>query len=232
MDALRNPLPTLSPREKRLGLCYLIFELFVLPTVLQSVNAALGTPLHAALLNFLYFSVNCIATVLIFGRFLKKNLLRFLRAPKENLLYAVAGFAVYWVCKYLLSLLTGALFPSYENPNDASIWEMVAESPVFMIVGTVVLVPIAEETLHRGLVFGALYERKPIAAYFISAAVFAAIHVISMVGTYPIAYLALMFLQYLPAGLIFARCYRAGGSLATPILIHMANNAALFIFTR
>ena len=62
-------------------------------------------------------------------------------------------------------------------------------------------------------------------AYAISAAVFCAVHVLSYVGRYEPALLALNFLQYLPAGLILAWAYEKSGSILCPILIHMGVNA-------
>lgn len=232
MEVLKNPLPTHTAREQKLGICYLVFEVCFLPSLLVALNGALSHPLNGALLNFLYFSVNCLATVTIFGRFVKKNLLRLCRFPRETLLYAAAGFGVYWLCNCLMNFLFQTFFPDYVNLNDRSVLEMFEQSPVFMIVGTVLLAPIAEELLHRGLVFGMLYEKRPTLAYALSAFLFAAIHVLSYVGVYSVGHLLLALIGYLPAGLIFAWCYRRSGCIFTPILIHVAANAAMFMLSR
>lgn len=232
MKLLRNPLPTLTTREKNWGLRYLLFQICFLASLLQLVNGVLSQPLSTALLNFLYFSINCIACFIIFSRYLRKNLLRTFRFPKEFLLYTAVGFAAYWLCSSLLTLIIQALFPNYINLNDSQIWVLTGSDPVFMILGTVLLAPFAEEILHRGLIFGTMYDCRPKWAYFFSALLFAAIHVLSYLGAYPIGYLLLALVQYLPAGLIFAWSYQRSGSIFTPMLIHMINNALVLITTR
>ncbi len=232
MNLLRHPLPTLTAREKQYGTIYLLFEVFLLPVLLQSFNRALAAPLNDALLNFLYFSVNVLAVVLIFGRFLRKNLLRSFRFPKQTLLFALIGFAAYFLCRNAMALLVRAFFSDYVNQNDQQLWLMTAQAPAFMMIGTILLAPVAEEILHRGLVFGALYERSPLRAYVLSALIFASIHILSQIGSASVGYLLLSLIQYLPAGLIFAWCYQRSGSVFTPILIHIANNASVYLLTR
>lgn len=232
MEQLRNPLPTLTANEKSWGLRYLLFQICFLASLLNLVNGLLSYPLSTALLNFLYFSINCIACLMIFSRFMKKNLLRTIRAPKDTLLYAAIGFAAYWLCSSFVTLLIQWVFPDYVNLNDSQIWVLTGSDPMFMIIGTVLLAPIAEEILHRGLIFGSLYSRKPSAAYGLSALLFATIHVLSYVGVYPAGYLVLALVQYLPAGLIFAWSYQRSGSIFTPMLIHMINNAVVIITMR
>lgn len=232
MEPLRNPLPTLTASEKNWGLRYLLFQICFLASLLNLVNGLLSYPLSSALLNFLYFSINCIACLVIFSRFMKKNFLRTVRSPGDTLLYAAVGFAAYWLCSTFLTLFIQWAFPDYVNLNDSQIWVLTGSDPLFMILGTVLLAPIAEELLHRGLVFGSLYPKYPKAAYGVSALLFAAIHVMSYIGIYPAGYLVLALVQYLPAGLIFAWSYQRSGSIFTPILIHMINNALVMLTTR
>ncbi len=229
MDQLRNPLPTLTANEKKWGIRYLLFEICFLSSLLVWINGIFSHPLSTGLLNFLYFSINCIACLVIFSRFMKKNLLRTIRFPKETILYAIIGFALYWLSSSLLTLLIQAAFPNYVNLNDDQIWTLAGSEPFFMILGTVLLAPIAEEILHRGLIFGWMYSRNSVAAYLLSAFLFSSIHVLSYVGLYPAGYLLLALIQYLPAGLIFAWSYQRSSSIFTPILIHIVNNALVIL---
>lgn len=232
MDLLKNSLPTMTASEKSLGVRYLLFQICFLGVLLQQVNALLAHPLSIAMVNFLYYAINAIATLAIFSRFMKKNLLRTLRFPKETFLGVAVGFAVYWLCSSLVTTAITVLFPDYNNLNDSQIWVLTGSDPVFMVLGTVLLAPIAEELLHRGLIFGNLYVKKPVMAYALSALTFSAIHVISYIGIYPAGFLLLALVQYLPAGLIFAWSYQRSGSIFTPMLIHIVNNAVVFITAR
>lgn len=232
MESPKNALPTMSVKEKRYGLRYLLFQAVFLASLLQSFNALLSRPLSSGLLNFLYSFISCAACFGIFGTFLKKNLLRAYRSPKDVLVYSAGGFAVYYLCSSALSLLIVRLFPDFVNLNDSRIWSLTGSDPVFMFLATALLAPISEELLYRALVFGALHKKYPVGAYIISALIFSAIHVVSYVGVYPAGYLALALLQYLPAGLIFAWCYRKSGTIVTPIVIHMVNNILVNLSSR
>ena len=101
---------------------------------------------------------------------------------------------------------------------------MVQENYTFLAFGTVLLVPVAEEALYRGLIFGQIYNRNRLAAYIISSVVFAAIHVISYIGLYEPIHLMLCLLQYLPAGLCLGWAYANSDTIWAPILMHITIN--------
>ena len=93
-----------------------------------------------------------------------------------------------------------------------------------MFLGSVILVPITEECLFRGLVFRGVYDRSPILAWVLSIVLFSSVHIISYLGTYPAETILLCFVQYIPAGVCLAGAYRLSGSLLSPILIHALVN--------
>ena len=101
---------------------------------------------------------------------------------------------------------------------------MVADDYTLMIIGTVLLVPITEELLYRGLIFASLYNRSRVLAYIVSTLAFAALHVYTYIGTYPPEQLLLCLLQYLPAGICLGWAYAKTDSIWTPVLIHMTVN--------
>ena len=108
--------------------------------------------------------------------------------------------------------------------NDESIGQLMEENTGLIQFGAVLLVPITEELLYRGLVFGSFYKRKPLAGYLISMTAFAALHVVGYVTMYEPLHLMLCFLQYLPAGFCLAWAYARADSIWAPILIHIAIN--------
>jgi membrane protease YdiL (CAAX protease family) len=76
-------------------------------------------------------------------------------------------------------------------------------------------VPVVEETLFRGVLYGALRRHWPFApAALASGAVFAVGH-LSLAGAIP----------YLLLGLLFAYLYERSGSLVAPWAAHGAFNA-------
>ena len=93
-----------------------------------------------------------------------------------------------------------------------------------MIIGTMFLVPVAEEVLYRGLIFQSLYSNNHTLGYILSALIFCAIHVISYIGAADPLTLVLCFIQYLPASLCLAWAYTEADNIFAPILIHIAVN--------
>ena len=232
MEQLRNPLPTLTKKELNMGYAYLAFDILLLPVLLKLLCSAFSFTINETLINFAYLSVNLVCVLTIFSRFLRKNLLRVSIFPKQLLQATGLGFLAYWVCSMVLSILTQTFFPDFININDSQIVAILGNYPVLMFLGTVVFAPIAEELLHRGLVFGSLFQTSVPLAYTASALLFASIHVVQYIGFYSPAYIALALIQYLPAGIIFAWAYQRSGSIFAPILIHAVNNMIAISLTR
>lgn len=216
---------SVSDREKVLGYGYLILDLFFLPGILRSLNQLLAVPLSSVWVNFLYFSLNFLFLCIIFHRFLKRSLLYLGQHIWDFLAVSVLGFALYWLTNLLLSACIVRLYPAFSNINDGSIAQMSGQNFWITTIGTVLLVPTAEELLHRALFFGSLHKKSRTAAYLVSMLFFAAIHVVGYLGNHDGMSLLLSFLQYLPAGMILAWAYEKSGSIFAPIAIHTVVNA-------
>ena len=161
-----------------LGWIYYPLQLLIIPLVISLVNALIGYPMNEAVLNFVYFAVNFVCILLIGFRFLKNNAKNALKAPLRCISSAVIGLFFYWGLSYIIQIFIMIIDPTFFNVNDASIDNMIQENSTLMTVGIVLLVPIAEEFLYRGLFFSQFYNRKPIAAYLISTCIFASISAI------------------------------------------------------
>jgi len=215
---------TLSERERYLGLIYLLLEFFVLPIVLYYANTLLQDPLSDTLINLVYFSVNFLCVVIICRGFLWRSLKQLSKRVLPILRYVLLGFVLYELGVYLVNLIAYFAMPDFTNVNDAAIFAMGQDYFIPVSIGLVLLVPVVEETLYRGLIFGAFYERSRVLAYALSTVVFASIHVVSYLGAYSPLLLSLCFLQYIPAGLCLAWAYAKADNIFAPILIHMTIN--------
>ena len=220
-------LPSIAPRERARGWAWYGFELLILPSFLVMLGNHLG--LSQLQVNFLYYFLNFAFVCLIFRSFLLESLNRAGERLGRTLTVTALGFAALEGAGFALGRLIGAFFPEFANVNDVSLAAMAAQEPVMLFVSTVVLVPMAEEVLFRGLIFGELLPRGRGAAYLVSALAFCAVHVMGYVGAYPAGMLAVCFAQYLPAGLVLALSYEKSGTLFTPILIHTAVNATAML---
>ena len=214
-----------SSRETVAGFCYLAFQMLALPAILSWVNAQLSYTLTETELNFVYYLVNFIAVLLIFHDFLSRALTHVFQHPilfaEAVILGAVAYYALFWLTDTTVSLLV----PGFSNHNDESIMAMLRSSRLLMLVGTVILVPITEECLFRGLIFRNLYGKSHWAAYLVSIVAFSVIHIIGYIGNYAPLELLVAFLQYLPAGLCLAWAYTKADTIYAPIAIHAIINA-------
>ena len=215
----------LTDKEQIWAIIYLLFSLFLLPELLQWMNGYLPLKLSSMWLNFLFFTLNFLFVFWIFAGFFKRNLIYAGQNMLDFLIAVLLCSAFYWLSSWGLSQLLHQFFPDYLNLNDGSIGSMVQENFVLMFLGTVVFVPVAEEALHRGLIFGSLYPKSHGAAYVLSIVIFAAVHIVGYVGVYSTLHLALAFVQYVPAGLALAWAYRRSGSIFAPMLMHAVINA-------
>ena len=216
--------PCPSARESIWGACYLLFQMLALPSFLYWVNGQADTPLSDPELNFLFYIVNFVAIVLIFHDFLARSLSQLLHHPIDGLQAAILGFVAYYVCFHAIGWAVSLILPGYTNYNDESIADLSRGNYFLMFLGTVILVPPVEECLYRGLIFRNLYKKSHWAAYVISIAAFACLHILGYIGTYAPSELIIAFLQYIPAGLWLAWSYIKGESIFVPILIHAAVN--------
>ena len=223
---------SLTQTEVLLGWAWLIFEVLLLPSLLAMGNAALNNPLGTAWFNFVYFCINFIAVIILFRNFLGKSVMSLGKNLPRTLKGAFLGFCVYYVSNLALQELINFLFPWFSNINDQSIATLLHLNYLPMVIGTVILVPFAEEILFRGLVFQSLYTKNRFLGYLVTTVLFCAIHIWGYIGTAQPLTLALCFVQYIPASLCLAWAYTESDNIFAPILIHSVINAMAVMAVR
>ena len=222
-----------SRRETLWGCIYLILFLAVMSWLVPLALWLLAPQLNTAQVNFIYFTVNFAATTIIFRKFILQSLKNALEAPGSTLWYALLGYLGSLVLGSILAQFILRIEPEFANINDMAINAMVAENSALMAVGAVVLAPITEELLFRGLIFRGLYDRSPLVAHLISTGLFSLIHITGYIGSYSPKLLILCFFQYLPAGYCLNFAYRRSGNILAPILMHgLTNLVALWAMLR
>jgi len=217
--------PGLSPTEAVWGWGYWAFQLFLLPSILSAVNGILARPFSGAEINFLFFLINFLAVILIFHGFLGRSFRQVTAHPAYFCQAVILGLVAYFACAFLVEKCVQLLDPGFHNANDASLTALGSGNFFLTALGTVVLVPVAEECFYRGLFFRHISGRSLWAAYLLSVLVFAAVHIAGYIGVYSPLGILLSFLQYLPAGLCLAWSYAKSGTIFAPILIHTVINA-------
>ncbi len=216
---------SLTQKELLGGWAYLAFEVLLLPSLLALLNRHLVHPMTNTEMNFAYFGLNFLSSLWIFRDFLGRNAAQMQKHPIYFFQAVILGLAAYYACAYAVNHIVLLISDSFVNANDASISAMFGSGRFLMTIGTVVLVPLAEECLFRGLIFRTIYPSSRWAAYLVSIVVFAAVHIVGFLSVYSPLELLLSFLQYLPAGLCLAWAYTKADTIFAPILIHTIINA-------
>ena len=215
---------SLSGQETVSGFLYMAFQFLLLPGLLTFVNGSLDQPLSDAEINFVFYLINFIAILLILRRFLGNSLDNVWQHPILFLEAVILGFVFYYLCNYCITWVMEKSFPGFSNYNDEAIAAMNRSNHFLMFIGTVVLVPPAEECFFRGLIFRNLYPKSKWAAYIVSILAFSIIHILGYIGQYSALELLVAIAQYLPAGLCLAWAYTRSDTIFAPILIHAAIN--------
>ncbi len=226
------PIP-LSRAEVISGICYILISQLALPYLIGIGSQLLKLPLSSAQLNFLYFAINFAVVLWLFRRFLGQSLRYALRIPIQVLWYAALGYLGSDLLTTLISSLCYRMDPSFYNLNNQAVADTVNQAYVLSIIGTVLLVPVAEEVLYRGVVFRGLYGKSPIGAYIVSCLLFAAIHVVGYLDSYSPFHCLLALLQYLPAAYCLCWAYRQTGTIVCPMLMHaLVNGLSIYYAMR
>jgi membrane protease YdiL (CAAX protease family) len=122
----------------------------------------------------------------------------------------------------LLVALTGS-----DATPDQLLTDGILDTPlqlVLAVVAAVVLAPLAEELLFRGLLHRGLRRRLALApATAVSSVLFALVH-IDVVLSQPLAIAGLVLV-----GVVLAIAYERTGSLIVPVIIHAVHNAVTIV---
>lgn len=214
--------------ERILGFVYIAIHMFLLPwllvfmytNVLRHMNVVLDGPN----LNLIYYVISFVFVLIFLFRFLKESFSDLLNNLLGSLQSVALGYLFNYILITLISLFISVVFKDVTNPNTQEIIKQTKLDTNVMIVVAVLLVPIVEETLFRGVLFGSIRAKSRVLAYIVSALVFSVYHLWQFfIGGFEWSML-LYLLQYIPASLALCWCYERSGSIWSPIVLHAAIN--------
>ncbi len=217
--------PPMSRGEVFGGLLYLPFYVFLLGYLLTAVLDALGLRLAAPTANLVYFLVNFLIIALVFHRWLIVSLGNISHRFWPFVQAIILGFVFYYALAWLLNWVLALLGWTVSSPNDRYIDALAQGNYWLMVCCTVLLAPLVEETLFRGLIFGNLHPTGRVLAYAMSALLFAALHVWQYVGQVGWGNTLLTAVAYLPAGVALGWTYEKADTIWAPIVVHSLINA-------
>ena len=208
------------------GLLWMAVYLFLLGDGIALVLGAFGLPDDLLTRNKVFYITGFLVTVAVCWRFLRDSLAEAARDPRRLIRGVFVGWCVYLVFLAGAGILYDLLVPELSSPNDEAVQALAGENFAVMAVSAVLLAPLTEETLLRGVLFGSLREKSRPAAYAVTALVFAGMHVIPYLSEMDGVTALLNSVLYILPGVALCAAYELGGVIWTPILLHMIVNAA------
>lgn len=152
MHTKRRPWrPQLTRAEMGRGWVFFALYLTVFPLSMGWVQRAFHGELPVAEANVVYYLLAATLVFLVFWTFLRHGFDLLLDWLPENLF----AFGTGLVGAGVLHLLVMLIPLPVQNPNPESYAQQFALSPAATVVILVVLMPLVEEPLFRGLLFGA-----------------------------------------------------------------------------
>ena len=213
--------PNFTKREWKNGMIAMGICMLILPIVLGFV---LYGPLNEAQINFTAYFIAAGAAVYFLRGFLKRNLGVALHRPILTVYYACLGYLATMAMNILMTMVTVFFADSFVNLNDQAVNTMLLSDTRLIFITVVVLAPIVEECLYRGLLFRGIYDRSAVLAWVISIGAFAASHVVSFIGIYSPVEILLSLVQYLPPSIALALTYQKTGTIIAPMVTHAIIN--------
>ena len=215
----------MSRRNRLLGWIYLPFHVILLPllmgTAYYAVKGAEPDPLK---LNIVYYALGFLVIVAGMWNYLKESY----RRVTENIMRFFGVLFGAFAVNFALSLLYGALTEKLgqpPSPNQDLVEDLTIGNMNRMFAMAVFMVPIVEETLFRGVIFGSIRRKNRVIAYVVCIAVFSLYHVWQYAVAAQDWTLLLGAVQYIPISAALTFAYDRSGTIWAPIFLHMFNNA-------
>ena len=216
--------PDCTKGETIFGLFWLLMHMFVCPLLLNTVQETLLPDLTPVAGNALYYGISLAVTLLFGMKLLRREFDHLL----DRLFHCVRGFFATYLFWYAMSLAMVAVLSllnlTQELPNDMAMDELATENYRVTLTLSVIVAPILEEILFRGILFQSVRKRSRLWAYVISIAMFSLYHVWQFAYYYADWHYLLFALQYIPITLALTWGYEHTGSLWVPIFFHASNN--------
>lgn len=218
--------------ERAVGWMYVFVHVFAMRYVLSALNThvfpGLGFRLDGGWLELLYYAVGAVFLVGFLFHYLKESFADMCRGFTDTLAAVLVGFVVYELFSGLINYVLALLFTRLD-PGTAAANHAAKLNPDEKLLVRLLLAPVVEEVLFRGVVFGSLRGRSAVLAYVVSVVFFSFYFVWQDIvfSFSPAVFLTL--LRYVPAGLVLGWAYSRAHTVWAPILLHMMINCVTLL---
>ena len=210
-----------------LGWLYLLVHVFVLPELLALYVRFSPDAISDAAANLLYYGVGFVFCLTAMFSFLRGGFDVLLDKARLCIGSLLLGFLMDYALSGAAALVMLLAEDAFANPNQEGIAEAVmSEGGGAVKAATIFLVPIVEEVLFRGVLFGSVRSRSRGWAYVLSAVAFALYHIWRYAVLDP--RMLIYAVQYLPISIVLAWIYERSGTIWPGVFFHMGINAMSF----
>ncbi|XJS10408.1 lysostaphin resistance A-like protein [Aerococcaceae bacterium WGS1372] len=166
-----------------------------------------------------YFVQTLLLTLLVIlaCRFFKFKFFDFKSFTLTNILKAIGFYVVIYLIQIIFTIIITVTAPDYTQPdNQAAVESMVQNmGSILMFINIVILTPITEEYLLRGLIMKYTFSLMPMVGAAVAAIVFTLLHA-------PANWIDFFLYFILSAGFTFVYWYTR--RLEYPIFLHIIQN--------
>ncbi len=223
--------PQMTDSERKRGWVFFVLYLLVFPYLnawVQRLWLADGE-IPIAETNLLYYGLLFVLALLVFWTFLYHGFHLLADWLPENLFAFFTGFAGWAVLTFLIRRI-----PLPVEDITLLQWRqeyLLSAGATTLLV--VVLIPMIEEILFRGLAFGSLRRYSRPLAYVVSILLFAVASVWRYALDFGDLRYLLLMIYYIPIGAALSWCYDNGGSIWGAVALRMSiNGTLLFLAVR
>lgn len=212
---------SLSKKEFILGLCFLPVYVLVLPVLIGMLREYWPTPVSDTKITTVCCLIGFLFVLICLYRALRTDWDRLCDNKLAIVLTLVGTHLLNMVMSMVVVLVSIAFLEDGANPYET---ETVKSSGGQMFAALVLLSPIAEEVLFRGVLFGAIRKKSRLAAYLVTVVLYVLIGVWQYTGSGSDTAFLFNALQGVPAAFALCWCYERTGCLWAPILYHALSN--------
>ena len=218
-------------RERICGWIWLPIHIILLPLILVPIIYLLVGPdkMTDAGANVIYYLISFAFVLVAFWSFLRESFDRFVGNLRGALLAMVIAYAIQLVLSLGLQALMG-VFGELETPNNDAIGELANLEYKKMFAVAVLMAPITEEVLFRGVLFGSLAQKHRWLGWVVSVAVFCLYHVWQFAVVEQDWTVLISAIEYIPLTVAITYCYDRTQTIWTPIFFHIFTNSLALAF--
>ena len=215
--------PDCTKGESIFGLIWLAVHMFVLPLLL-GVLMPMFPEVSELTMNAGYYALSLVVVMCAFLKLLRREFDHLLDRFPHCVLTVFSGFFLWYALGMVMTGIMTALNIEGTPPNDEYIDTLAGEGYNLMLMLSVIVAPIVEEVLFRGVLFQTIRKRSRIGAYAASLLLFGLYHTWQYALVYQDPVYLLYTLQYIPITFALTWSYERSGSLWVPMAIHAGNN--------